>query len=132
MANTRARMVLTKKDKKTKRDKKEPLAARHKEYLVLLSKAKKDKERSLLIDAANNQQIKAVSECIDNVIKGNVPITENQLRIIRRYKHVLRSLAKKCLSIKKKRNLLKQKGGFLGTLLPIGLNALGMLLPHLF
>jgi len=78
----------------------------------------------LLVDAGSNDQIRAVSECIHNVIKGNVPITDTQLRTIRKYKGVLRALARSCVPIKKKRVLLKQKGVFLAKLLPLAFQVL--------
>ena len=100
---------------------------KHKDYLTLLSKTKKKKDRTLLVDAGNKHQIRAVKECIHNVIEGNVPITERQINVLRQYQRVLEALARKCVSVKKSKHLLKQKGGFLGTLLPIGLQVLGSL-----
>ena len=108
-----------------------PLALKHKEYLSLLSKAKKKSRRDKLIDAADNSEINAVSECIKNLLEGNVPLTSDHLRQMKRYKQLLRSLAKRCYPVKHKRSLLKQKGGFLGALIPLALNAVTGLLPGL-
>ena len=111
---------------KVKRPAKLPLAIKHQEYLTLLSKSKNPHRRKKLIEAGNSGEIQAVTECIQNIISGNVPVNKNQLKLLKRYKYVLRNLAKKCRPIKNKKKMLLQKGGFLGALLPIALNALGL------
>jgi len=122
---------------KTKRPKikiqKNSLALKHKEFLTLLAKTKDKKRRNKLIDAGDNNEIRAISECIMNIIQGNVPITKSQLKQLKQHKNVLRSLSKKCYSMKRKKIILKQKGGFLPALLPMALKAIGgFLLPMIF
>ena len=105
----------------------EPLAHKHRNYLLLLSRTKNKNRRKHLIDAGETGEIKAVSECIDNVLRGNVHITEKQLNILRQYRGILRKLANSCHPVKKKKKILKQKGGFLRALLPMALNVAGEL-----
>lgn len=116
------------KKQRSAKKQKEPLAIKHKEYLTLLSKTKNNSRRQKLIEAADSGEISAVSECIRNLVEGNVPLNKSQLRSLRRYKRTLRTLAKKCGGVKKKRKLLRQKGGFLSTLIPIALSAVTSLL----
>ena len=120
------------KNIKIKRPEKLPLAIKHKEYLTLLSKSKNTSRRKNLIEAGNNSEIRAITECLRNLIEGNVPINKGQLSLLKRYKSVLRSLASKCQPIKSKKKILKQKGGFLAALLPIALSALGGLVGGIF
>lgn len=122
----------TKAKRKGGKKKKEPLAIKHKDYLTLLSKTKTSVRRQKLIDAGNNGEINAVSECIRNLIDGNVPLNKAQLKTLRRYKTILRTLAKKCGGVKDRRAILRQKGGFLATLLPIALSAVSSLIGGLF
>ena len=117
---------------KVKRPAKLPLAIKHKEYLTLLSTSKAGVRRKKLVDAGNNGEIQAVSECIQNIIEGNVPVSKEQLTLLKRYKTVLRALASRCRPIKQKKQLLQQKGGFLSAILPIALNALGGLVGGIF
>lgn len=126
-----------KNDKMKKQNKikipKSSLVVKHKDYLNLLSKSKDKNRRNKLIDAANNNEIRAISECVMNIIEGNVHISKPQLKQLKQHKKVLRLIAKRCSSTKQKRSALKQKGGFLPALLPMALKALGgLFLPMLF
>ena len=87
----------------------EPLAIKHRDYLSLFSKAaKKPVKRNKMVDLADSTEIRAVSECIRNLLDGNVPIEAKVLRQMKRHKNLLRSLAKKCYPVKKKKRILKQ------------------------
>lgn len=121
------------KARKTRSSKrKRSYAVDNQHYLTLLSKCKQKNRRNKLIEAASSNEIRAISECIKNIVEGNVPIDNKQLQILKRYKQVLRSLAQRCFSIKKKRMLLRQRGGFLGAILPIALGALSSIVGPLF
>ena len=84
-----------------------------------------------MIDVADGPEIRAVSECIKNILEGNVPVSNRHLTQMKKYKTLLRSLAKRCYPIKDKKKILKQKGGFIGALLPIAMSALGGMIPKL-
>ncbi len=136
MARTRSATEVDVKPKKIKKQARLPLAIKHKDYLTLLSKTKNTSARKKLIDAGDKGQIGAVSECIKNIIEGNVPLSRDHLRQLQRYKTVLRKLAKKC---SKQRNptryrqkLLKQHGGFLPMLMPLAISALTGLAKNIF
>lgn len=85
-----------------------------------------------MIDVADGSEIRAVSECIKNILEGNVPVSNRHLKQMKQYKTLLRSLAKRCYPVKSKKKILKQKGGFIAPLLlPLAMNALGGLIPKL-
>ena len=110
--------------KKGKQPSTPPLALKHKDYLTLLSTSGKNKSRRQhLLDAATSSEIHSVTECIKNLVQGNVPLGKKELQHLQRYKGVLRTLAQKCVATKEKRAILKQKGGFLAFLLPLAIKA---------
>lgn len=86
------------------------------DYLKVLSVAT-PKQRQAIIDGASKDLIYAICECALNCLKGNVNLTSSQKQKLSRHKNTLRSLANKKYPLKKKRSVLKQKGGFLGVLL---------------
>jgi hypothetical protein len=57
-----------------------------------------------------------ISECILNVLKGNIKLTDCNKRKLKKYKTVLRTLVDKSRDLSTKKRLI-QKGGFLLPLL---------------
>lgn len=102
---------------------------KHKDYLSLLAKSKSRKRRNALIELADRGEILAIAECIHNILRGNVRLPTACARRMRRHKNDMRMLAKKTGSIKSKKKLLKQRGGFLPAILPIAVSLLGSVLP---
>lgn len=83
-------------------------------------------QRKALLQTANNTQIKCVCEICLNVLSGNINVNRNKLK---KYKNTLRTLAKKTISIqKKKKMLVGQSGGFLPAIAPAIIAALGGIL----
>lgn len=110
----------------SKKEKKEKL---HKEKLLSklaliesLKKCPKD-ARSRLIHYLNSEGLTVLSETIHNCLRKEAPLKDFQKNKIKKeYKKdrkVWLEIAKKKGVFKKKRKLLKQHGGFLGTLLGI-------------
>jgi hypothetical protein len=90
-----------------------------KALLKMLAKAD-SKERKKLLNGASDETVKCICECALNTLRRNVPLTEDQLRRLRRHKHTLRYLADRRVSLPNKRKKVKQAGGFLiPLLLPI-------------
>lgn len=101
-------------------------AVRKREYLTLLGQAnKKAKRRRVLIETADKEEILAVSEIIDNLLRGNIPLSDKQRRRLKRHKTKLRNIASKRVSVKQKKRLLNQSGGFLSAIIPLALSLLG-------
>ena len=97
-------------------------------YLQVLAKCK-PKVRKVLVEHGPVDLVKCICECSFNLLKGVIPLTSSQKRILSRYKKHLRILAEKKVSLKKKKQLLNQKGGnsLIAALLPPILSVLGSL-----
>lgn len=85
---------------------------RHRHFLQdVLSQANKH-QREAQLQAANADQINALSELSLNLLKKHIPINSATNKKLHPHRHTLRSLAKRRTSVKKRRNLLtRQKGG---------------------
>jgi hypothetical protein len=90
--------------------------------IQVLRKCPKD-ARGQIISYLNPEGIKVLSETVHNVLRIEAPLKDYQKKRLRREytgdKKVLLEIAKKNGTFKNKRKLLKQSGGFLGTLLGI-------------
>lgn len=86
------------------------------ELLNLISTCKKNK-RDILIKKGKKEFILSICECVLNTLNGNVNFNKTDLEKLQKYKSTLRNLIKKS-NIKKKKDILIQKGGFLQILLP--------------
>lgn len=79
--------------------------------------------RPQIISYLNSEGINVLCETIHNVLRNEAPLKDSQKKRLRKEykkdKKVLLEIAKKRGSFKNKRKLLKQSGGFLGTLLGI-------------
>lgn len=95
--------------------------------LKLLSKATPVASKAIL-KTGDRDLINALCECSLNVLKGNVPLTCRQKKRLSRYKSTLRELANRKYSVKKKRQALMQKGGFLQYLIEPVVAAIGDIL----
>jgi hypothetical protein len=74
------------------------------------------KDRKTFIKACSKDFIHCICECIKNLLKGNVPLNQRQLKTLSRHKQSLRRLALKNTSLVARKQIL-QKGGFLGAIL---------------
>lgn len=77
-----------------------------------------------IIEHAGNDLIDSICECALNVLRGHVNLNGKQKKNLTRHKNRMRSLIDKKLSRKKKKVILSQKGGFVGTLLTTVLSSL--------
>ncbi len=79
-----------------------------------------------MINSANKELINTICECILNCLNGNVTLKDSEKLQLSKYKYYLRQLLqKKTVSIKKKKQVLKQKGaGFLPIILSAVLSLL--------
>jgi hypothetical protein len=53
--------------------------------------------------------VDCLCECVDNILRGNVPLTKPQKEKLARNKAGLRALTKKSVSLKKKKAMLQIK-----------------------
>ncbi len=80
------------------------------ELLKILKKAKPN-QRKILLEAAENDLIYCLCECIDNVLRGNVKLTAAKKKELAKHATVLRNIVDRRTKVHKKRALLVQKGG---------------------
>lgn len=106
-------------------------ALARRDFLELLSRSKTAKKRKLLAQLADKTDLDAVSECIANVLRGNVHLKPRDIEKLRCHRNALRCLARKKTSLKEKRRIIHMRGGFLGALLPLAISALGSVIPSL-
>ena len=104
-------------------------AVSRKEFLKLLSESKSPKRRKLLADWASKRDIEAVSEIALNTLKGNIKLAPSHFKKLKRKQKALRCLASKKLGIQKKKQILKQHGGFLPALVPIAMGVAAEIIP---
>ena len=97
---------------------------KRKHFLNLLAKkSKSSAKRKLMTEFATHGDINAVSECSRNLLRGNIPLNDKQYRKFYRCRHDIRHLANRRNSLKYKKDIINQRGGFLSALLPLAINA---------
>jgi hypothetical protein len=85
-------------------------------YLRVLHKSSPKVRKALTKKHCSPEFIKCICECAKNVLAGNVNLSPEHKRRLKRHKHSLRKLALKRTSMKTKKKIV-QSGGFLGALL---------------
>lgn len=75
------------------------------------------KQRKAFLEHANKDLVLCIAECCSNCLKGNIPLTKSQKKKLSRYKKELRQIGNKNSSHQMRKNIIVQKGGFLGSLL---------------
>ena len=104
--------------------KKTPLIKKHGSMVMAMMQATPQIRKKLVKDSPS-EVIRCVSECSHNVLKGNVHLSSAQKKKLYPSRQHLRRLASKSISVKKKKQILNQKGGFLSLLAPALLPLLG-------
>ena len=102
----------------------DPIEKEREIFKYLISKHCKKSTRNQIIQNSKGPFINKICECVLNVLNGKVKITQEEFKKLKPYKKLFRKLLKKRLAINKKKNLIIQRGGFLGTLIPIILGAI--------
>ena len=104
------------------------LMRKHVSFLDLIASCS-PKQRAALLKTASREQILTLCETALNIVRKLIPLTDGQLKRLRRYKKVTLALANRKVSIGDKRNhLVRQKGGFYTVLIPPALEILRALL----
>ena len=89
---------------------------KHIDELKVLKKANPTLRKAYL-KAADNSLICCLCECSHNILNGNIRLTSSQKKNLTKHRKLLRHLASRDKSLKKKRSALVQQGGFLPALL---------------
>ena len=79
-----------------------------------------------IIDEGGMELVNCICDCAANVLKGDIPITDDEKQRLERHKNCLRKLIKRKTSDKERKHLV-QEGGFLGALAPILAGLVGKL-----
>jgi len=98
--------------------------AHNKFFLQALQKSKAMKRKGI-IQNASKDNINALSEVALNTLLGNVPLSDQHKKKLKRHRFSIRNLAKAKVSLKNKKDFLIQKGGFLPLLISPVLSLLG-------
>ncbi len=77
----------------------------------------KAKQRKTLLSHSKPEQVKTIADCCHNILLRNIKLSPAQIKRLKKHKHIIRAIGTKGLSLKKKKKILVQKGGFLATLL---------------
>src|SRR6267154_3003556 len=97
---------------------------RHVNLLKALHKAGPEARKTLLKKHCNRDFVCCITECVKNLLNGNVPLNSIQKKKLSSKKKVLRQFALKKTTLNKKQKLI-QSGGFLGALLGPIISVLG-------
>lgn len=81
-------------------------------FLRLLVNSSKPK-RKLLLQGATNEQYKGLFELCLNLLRGQLPLSGADKKNFHRQRYLIRDLANRRISIKRKKKLINQRGGAL-------------------
>lgn len=73
--------------------------------------------RKSILRNASTDLISSIGEIALNILKGRIPLKKRQKNILKKWRKAIRKLSDKTLSIKKKKSIVNQSGGFIGALL---------------
>ncbi len=96
-------------------------------FIYALAKSS-PRRRKVLLKHASNEELKGLFELCLNIIRGNLPIDHIAFQRLKRHKKVLETLGNRRIPLYKKREIVNQKGGFLGQLAAFALPLLTHLL----
>lgn len=96
-------------------------------FLQLLARSSA-KRRKALLKQITKEELAALFEICFNILRGNIPLNSYMRKKLIRERHTLRTLADKKISLNRKKKLINQKGGFLGTVASLALPLLASLL----
>jgi hypothetical protein len=73
--------------------------------------------RKAIIENCDSELVKTISECVLNVLRGNVTLTASQKKKLKKFEVPLRSLADMRVPLSSKKRLLNQRERFIVSLL---------------
>ena len=96
-----------------------------------MATSKNKKRRDSLVNLATPEEIRAITEIVKNCLVGNVPLHGDCLSRMKRHRKKLRLISQRRYPVKRKKTLIKQTGGILSALIPLGVSALSSLIGQL-
>ena len=82
-------------------------------YIQLLAKSGPKRRKALLIQATH-EELKGLCEICLNILKGNIPHSDNNFRKFKRDSNTIKVLANSKIPLRVKKRVVSQKGGFSG------------------
>jgi hypothetical protein len=103
----------------------------HLKRLKILRRLKNNRKKwNSYINNADKPTLDTVSLSVQNFLKGNVPMKKSHLKGLKRYRGVLRKIAGKRTSLKKRKQFTVQSGGFLPLILSAAIPVISALIRH--
>ena len=99
---------------------------KQKDILTYLAQCKKNIRKAILKNA-DKELIDAICQCVFNLLRGNIQLSETEKQNLGRYKNTLRSIVGRSL-LKVKKNILVQQGGFLQFLIPAAITGISQII----
>ena len=90
---------------------------KNKNILEYLGKCKAKIRRAIPANA-DKELVDSICQCVFNMLSGNIDLNENEKRNLVKYKKTLRTIVGRS-TLKEKKKILVQQGGFLQFLIPI-------------
>ena len=88
-----------------------------------------DQQRQFLLKTATRHKLHALVQVLYNILKGHIPISEENKRILLPYKDASLNLARSSVPYKTKKRVLVQEGsGFIENVLAPIISSLGLLM----
>ena len=112
------------------KDLKNSQTLKRKDFLTLLSKAKSAAKRKFVIDNCSSYDLNAITESCKNLLANNIKLSKKQFQSLKKHKSDIRKIARKDLKPESKKQILKQRGGFLSLLLPLAVEAIKAIVKH--
>jgi len=88
-------------------------------------------QRKQLLQRSKPDQVKCLSDCCHNILRGNVKLNKQQKKKLLQQAQFIRLVASNNIKVPQKRELLVQKGGFLPALLAPIIGIAGSLIGEL-
>ena len=99
---------------------------KHKEILAYLGKCKA-KIRKAILTNADKELVEVICQCVFNMLSGNIQLNEQEKKNLSKYKNTLRAIVARS-SLKEKKKILVQKGGFLQFLIPAAITGISQII----
>ena len=103
---------------------------KNKHLLLSVAKCKK-KLRNAIFKNCDKEFIYAICECILNIVNGNITINKENYNKLKPFKNIFKKLLNKS-SLKSKKKILIQKGGFLQFLIPALIEGIAIIASKFF
>lgn len=116
------KLVLETVKKKRKENAKNKSNANMYLYGMLSKDNANKKQRNLLINSLDNKQMKGIQKLTKNFLASKYPLDPKQLKHFAKYKKSIYALQSAKTPLSMKKNILKQKGGFLHSLIPLAVS----------